>query len=90
MKITYKFKCSGLTLEDPDSDDDNSWTIDLGPGNSVVKKFNVKEDKKKKSSGMGMMGAMGGYGDLMDEVSREFKNIETKAVLYEEEWMNKL
>ena len=88
MKVTYKFKCSGLTLEEPDSDDDNSWTIDLGPGNSIVKKFNVKEDKKKKSSGgMGMMGmgAMGGYGDLMDEVSREFKIIETKAELYEEE-----
>ena len=73
-----------LALDEPDEDDENSWTIELAPGTSVVKKFNIAEDPNKKKSKGGMSG-LGGMMDMYDMVSREFKVISTKAELYEEE-----
>jgi len=81
LKVTYKFKCTGLALEEPDSDDDNSWTIDLEPGSSIVKKFVPATDKPKKGGGKS---GMGGMMNMYDMCEREFKIIETKAELYEE------
>jgi hypothetical protein len=82
LRVTYKFKCTGLALEEPDEDDANCWTIELAPGTSVVKKFLVAGDKKKKGGGMS---GMGGMMAMYDDVSREFKILDTKAELYEEE-----
>jgi len=69
-----------LALEDPDEDDANSWTIELAPGSSIVKKFVPAEAEKKPKK----RGAMSAMGDMYDMVSREFKVLSAKAELYEE------
>jgi len=75
MLVTFKFKCTMLALENPDEDDANSWTIELAPGSSRIRKFLPADDKPKKKGGMM---------DMYDMVSREFKIISTKVELYEE------
>ena len=80
LKVTYTFKCTGLTLEEPDEDNANCWTIDLAPGETVVKHFLLAADKKKKGGGMS---GMGGMMAMYDDVSREYKITDTKCELYE-------
>ena len=70
---------SGLQLEEPDEDDKTSCSIDLAPGNYVVKRF------VKSSGGGGGKGAMGGMANMYDFASEEFSIVSTKAELYEEE-----
>lgn len=86
LQVTFKFKLTGLALEDPDEDDTNAWTIDLGPEESVVKRF-VSADQQKKKSGGGMgfggFSGLGGMMDMYDDVQREFKILNTKAETYE-------
>ena len=81
--MTFTIKCTGLKLDEPDEDDEKCWTIDLAPGKSVVKKFLVADDKKKK--GGGDMSGMGGMFGMLEDCAREWKITETKAELYEEE-----
>jgi len=82
LRVTYKFKCTMLALEDPDEDDANSWTIELAPGSSIVKKF-VPAEAENKPKKKGGMSGMGGLMDMYDMVSREFKVLSAKAELYE-------
>ena len=79
LKVTFKFFVNGLALQDPDSNDSTSWTINLAPGESIVKKFHGAESKNRIG---GDMSGMGGIMSMYDDVSREFKILKSKVELY--------
>ena len=65
-EVLMEFNLDGFTLDEPDEEEGNSWTIALGPGERALKVVRPAPSEKKATSGMGLGGGNAMAALMMD------------------------
>ena len=78
LNATYDFKLSGYDLELADEEDPNCWTINLPPGETLLRKVVAKKRAPEKAPGIhrGAFGCMMGGINPMSGIIDQYERVE--------------